>query len=373
MKILYIEPYYADSHRSWIESYSTHSRHDIEILKLPGNKWKWRMHGGAITLADEFMARKNIYDLILCSDFLNLPVFISIAKKKIAATPVAMYFHENQIAYPWSDHDPDIALRRDVHYHYINHTSAMVSDWNFFNSAYNLNSFIGGLGTYLKRMPDHQNISSIEKIKNKSSVLHLGCELSRFDSHTIQNKKNKIPTILWNHRWEYDKNPELFFRTLFKIKELGVDFHLILLGEKFSSSPAIFNTAIEKLGDNIVHQGYCTSFEDYAKWLWRADIIPVTSNQDFFGISAVEAVHCGTYPILPKRLSFPEIFDEERNSEIFYNKDSELIEKIMKALKNYEKLKNYSFLTKHYDWKQIVSTYDQRFKRIIEESPNKVN
>ena len=71
MKILYIEPYYGDSHRQWIESYQRHSNHDISILKLPGNKWKWRMHGGAITLAQDFRDMNESFDLILCSDFLN--------------------------------------------------------------------------------------------------------------------------------------------------------------------------------------------------------------------------------------------------------------------------------------------------------------
>jgi len=364
MNILYIEPYFADSHRRWIESYMKYSKHDIKILKLPGNKWKWRMHGGAITLADKFITDNHSYDLIICSDFLNLPVFKSLAQESIKATPIVMYFHENQIAYPWSDHDPDTNLKRDLHYFYINQTSAMTSDWNFFNSAYNLNSFLDGVGEYLKKMPDHQNISSIEKIKKKSSVLHIGCELSSFDKYKIE-PRNKIPTILWNHRWEYDKNPELFFRTLFKIKKMGIDFHLILLGEKFSSSPQIFDLAIKKLKENILHHGYCKSFEEYAKWLWRADIIPVTSNQDFFGISAVEAVHCNTYPILPNRLSFTEVFDQEKNSEIFYYKDEELLERTIKALKDCEKLKTYSFLTKHYAWENITSKYDLSFERIL--------
>ena len=133
-----------------------------------------------------------------------------------------MYFHENQITYPWPEHDPDKALNRDLHYHYINQTSAMVSDWNFFNSDYNLDSFLIGLDEYLRKMPDHQNISSVEKIRKKSSVLHIGCELSRFNQYRIE-EKNKIPIILWNHRWEYDKNPELFFQSLFKIKEMGID------------------------------------------------------------------------------------------------------------------------------------------------------
>ena len=76
MNILYIEPYYSGSHKKWIDSYQKYSNHTIDILSLPGNKWKWRMHGGAVTLANDFMNYDKKLDLILCSDFLNLPVNI---------------------------------------------------------------------------------------------------------------------------------------------------------------------------------------------------------------------------------------------------------------------------------------------------------
>ena len=33
----------------------------------------------------------------------------------------------------------------------------------------------------------------------------------------LNKQKNDCAVILWNHRWEYDKNPELFFTTLFDL------------------------------------------------------------------------------------------------------------------------------------------------------------
>ena len=44
--------------------------------------------------------------------------------------------------------------------------------------------------------------------------------------------------------------------------------------------------------------GLCQVKKEYAKWLWKADIIPVTSNQEFFGASVMEAIYCNTWPIL---------------------------------------------------------------------------
>ena len=135
MKITYIEPYMAGSHLSWIESYKRYTSHQIDVLSLPSSRWKWRMHGGSITLSGMLNEVDKRYDLVICSDYINLPVFKSLLNKTHSATPTVIYFHENQPGYPWSDKDDDLSLKRDFHYYYINQTSAILSDWNFFNSS----------------------------------------------------------------------------------------------------------------------------------------------------------------------------------------------------------------------------------------------
>ena len=55
MNILLVEPYYTGSHKSWAQGYQSFSNHNVQIISLPGQFWKWRMHGGAITLAKQFM------------------------------------------------------------------------------------------------------------------------------------------------------------------------------------------------------------------------------------------------------------------------------------------------------------------------------
>ncbi|MCH6560361.1 DUF3524 domain-containing protein, partial [candidate division KSB1 bacterium] len=46
MNILILEPYFTGSHKAWAQGYQKQSKHRVEILSLPGNFWKWRMHGG---------------------------------------------------------------------------------------------------------------------------------------------------------------------------------------------------------------------------------------------------------------------------------------------------------------------------------------
>ena len=51
MNILIVEPFCTGSHKAWAEGYAQSSKHKVEIISLPGRFWKWRMHGGTVTLA----------------------------------------------------------------------------------------------------------------------------------------------------------------------------------------------------------------------------------------------------------------------------------------------------------------------------------
>ena len=367
LNILYVEPFYSGSHKQWIDSYQKYSTHNIHILSLPGKKWKWRMHGGAITLAKKYNEFENKFDIILCSDMLNLPVFKSSCNDNLSNSKVVMYFHENQLSYPWSPLDQDLELKRDLHYYYINYTSSLISNYNYFNSNYHLTSYIDGLKKYLKKMPDFRNIDTIELINNKSSVLPIGCELNEVKNI---NEKSNSPIILWNHRWEYDKNPDLFFKILFDLNANNIDFQLIVLGESYQDYPAVFDTAKKELNNKIIHFGYCQNKNEYIKYLKLANILPVTSNQDFFGISIVEAISYGVYPILPNRLSYPELFENKTNPYIFYNNESELKDKIISAINNTDLLLDHMKNLKEnvyrkFNWKTASKKYDRTFESLI--------
>ena len=366
MNILYIEPYFTGSHKQWVTSLGKYSKHNIDILSLPGNKWKWRMHGGAVTLANNFSKKNQFYDLIIVSDFLNLPVFKSICQENLKSTKIITYFHENQITYPWSPKDNDVKLQRDLHYAFINYSSSFVSNWNLFNSQYHLDSYLGGLEKYLEKMPDFKNLETINKIKKKSSVLHIGCDLSNMKTEI--KKTNNAPIILWNHRWEYDKNPEDFFHILYKIKEKGLDFKVVVLGKKYSKYPTIFDEARIKLSNEILYFGFCDSHDEYVSWLNKTDIIPVTSNQDFFGVSIVEAIYMNNYPILPNRLSYTELINSDNNPEVFYNTKEELYRLLLNSIINYKNLRKstikYRELINRFDWSNIVEEYDEKFEYI---------
>jgi glycosyltransferase involved in cell wall biosynthesis len=367
LNITLLEPFFSGSHQQWAEGLKRHSSHDIQILSLPGRHWKWRMHGGAVALAKKFNELKKKPDLILGTSMLDLTTFLALTREKSAGIPIAMYFHENQLTYPWSEQDRDVKKKRNHHYSFINYVSALAADKVFFNSEYHRDSFLEALPRFLHRFPDRKGKENVEIIKTKSEVLHLGMDLSRFDEFRDSEKeKNSDPVILWNHRWEYDKRPKAFFKQLFRLKNRSIKFKLVVLGEQNDVQPPIFEKAKEQLSDEILHWGYTEDFETYARWLWRADILPVTSNQDFFGGSVVEAMYCDCHPILPNRLAYPDHFPEKVQRDYLYEQ-GELEIRLETAIERFMMLRqvDYQSLVKKYDWGEMIGTYDEKLEAVI--------
>ncbi len=360
-KILLLEPFFSGSHKQWAEGFQKYSSHQIEILSLPGRHWKWRMHGGAVSLAKQFNELAYSPDLILATSMLDLTTFLALTRKKSSGIPVSIYFHENQITYPWSPQDRDVKNKRNNHYGFINYTSALAADRILFNSEYHRDSFLEALPAFLNQFPDKKGKENIDLVKKKSVVLYLGIDLNRFDEfHDSEEEKESEPIILWNHRWEYDKRPKPFFSTLFKLKQKGIKFKLVVLGERNEMIPKSFEEAKEKLSDEIIHWGYAKNFEEYAKWLWKADILPVTSKQDFFGGSVVEAMYCNCFPILPNRLAYPEHFPEEIRRDYVYE-EGELEFRLETAIEHFMNLRqvDHQSLVKKYDWREMIGNYDE--------------
>ena len=369
MKILLLEPFFTGSHKKWAEEFKQFSRHEVEILSLSGSHWKWRMHGGALSLANLIVPELTKPDLILATDMMDLNLFLSLTRAWSSNIPVAVYFHENQLNYPWSSTDADVRLKRDVHYAFINYTSALAADRVFFNSTYHQNAFLSELPKFLKAFPDHQNPVTAKLIAGKSTVLPLALNLKSLDAHRpAYFDHTKRAVVLWNHRWEYDKNADQFFNALFEIADKGVDFKLVVLGASYGKRPPVFEQANERLGEHILHFGYCSSFEEYAKWLWQADLLPVTSHQDFFGASVIEAMYCNAIPLLPKRLAYTEHIDEKYHSTYFYDNEEDLVKKIHHRIMdvNYLRVMNSRQYAEKYDWTNLIDTYDREMEQVVE-------
>ncbi len=356
-----VEPYYGGSHRAWLDSLATHSAHSISLFTMPARFWKWRMHGSAVTLSGMLPEKRP--DLILTTDMMDTALFTSLVRRKYPGVPVMAYFHENQFGYAWEKGDPELRDGRTYHYQFINISSALTADRVLFNSGYHRSMFLDAIPGFFSMMPDHRpEVAS--SISEKSTVVYPGIKASGLFSpdRTCRNDK---PVLVWNHRREYDKGPNEFEKFLHILSIRNIPFSLILLGGAARNDHPAFSRIAHDFADSISFNGFATERQQYKRLLSGADFAPVFSIQDFFGISIMECAAAGVIPLLPRRLSYPELYGNI--GEIFYDSVEEIPE-MMNRLTHERRSGISEKLQKcaaSYDWEIMHTRYDREFENCV--------
>lgn len=365
VNVLALEPWYGGSHRNFLDSWAEHSRHRFRLVTMPDRFWRWRMEGGAVTLARK--AREALDDgfepdVIFATDMVNLPGFLSLVRPRLADVPVVFSFHENQLTYPLPE-----GRERERSYSITNYLSALAADQVIFNSHFHFEEFMEELPTLLRAFPDFTNLPTVQALREKSRVVHLGLDLHSHDEHTADGlAQSGPPVVLWNQRWEYDKNPEAFFRVMNRLDDAGARFQLILAGEHFEEQPEEFERAFERYAGRILHYGYAEDFEQYSRLLHQADVVVSTALHEFFGIAVMEATYCGCHPLLPNRLSYPELIPERLHqpllhAPVLYDDEDTLFETLHAILDGDERTlpdETLREIPEHLDWSEHVGVYD---------------
>ena len=377
MKVLAIEPWYGGSHRNFLDGLVEHSQHTIHSITMSARFWKWRMHGGAVTMARkalEWVAHEGAPDVIFVTDMLNVPAFLSLTRHVLSDIPLVLYVHENQLTYPLKE-----GVERDYTYAYINYLSCLASDQIVFNSQFHMDEYLDALPGMLRAFPDYNHLNSVQLIRQKSAVLHLGIDLRAHDLHAgaktvrVRGRAVDMPVVLWNQRWEYDKNPEAFFRVMNRLDDAGCSFQLILAGEHFEEQPYEFKKAFERYAERILHYGYAEDFEEYSSLLHRADIIVSTAIHEFFGIAVLEAIYCGCHPLLPHKLSYPELIPASLHNPLLhaptlYKDEGHLFKILYSILTGEERplpLQTLNEICDHLDWRKQVQYYDAILEKTV--------
>lgn len=305
MRILLLSAYDAASHRRWRTGLAgTLDEHDWTVLSLPGRHFRWRIRGNSLYWAHEHadMLRQP-WDAVIATSMVDLSALRGFVPE-LGAAHTVVYFHENQFAYPESDAQYD-----DVGPAVVNLYAAACADQLAFNSAYNRDSFLAGADDFLGRMPDFVPEGLVDQLEARSHLLPVPLDADCFGAH--QARPSDAPlSIVWNHRWEYDKAPDRFFRALFALAERGLPFDLHVVGQSFRRYPPIFDQARERLAPHIATWGFVEQLEDYRDLLRRADVVVSTSLHEFQGLAMLEGLAMGCRALAPARLAYPEYIPE---------------------------------------------------------------
>lgn len=325
-RILLLSGYDAGSHRRWREQLvASQPAFDWTVLTLPPRHFRWRIRGNAMSWLDE-PAMQAQWDLVVATSMVDV-AGIRALHPALRNVPVLLYMHENQFAYPDSGDQ-----HSSVDPLMVNLYSALSADHVAFNSDWNRRSFLDGINQLLGKLPDAVPQGVADRIAAKSSVLPvpIGDELfgrprqvEAGCTHRLWNNRWKAESpgvplrLIWVSRWEYDKGPAQLLAILDELESRDLDYQLCVLGERFRRCPPEFEVIEARFGHRLVQFGYAASRDDYVEWLRSADVVFSTALHEFQGLAILEAVASGCVPLLPDRLSYPELFEADYLFESF--------------------------------------------------------
>ena len=310
MRVLLVEPHLGGSHRAWAERFAQHSSHDVAVIGHEGANWRWRLRGGSVTLAEDaaaWVADHGPPDVVLASSPLDVAAFAGLARTWLGRTPIVAYLHENQVVYPRADAaDVDAAWRT--------WTSLVAADHVVVNSRHHLDQLSTGLAELLPQAPDHHHGHLLDEVLARIEVVPVGVDLPEPSAQA----GGSTPRVIWNHRWDADKNPDVFVRAVERIRVDGHPIEVVLGGADHWAAGQRRRDAAERLGDAVVAAG---PFDDteYRTHLADADIVVSVADHDFFGVSVIEGIAAGCVPVLPRRLAYPELIPPPFHDAVFYD------------------------------------------------------
>ena len=150
----------------------------------------------------------------------------------------------------------------------------------------------------LARLPDGVPRGIDDRLWQSSDVLPVPIRPTPRGRHTAG-------LILWPHRWDYDKAPEVFVEAVERLLTLGSDFRLALLGARPAATPAPLAALRELAADRILVDGFLEP-ANYHAWLGRADIAVSSAIHEFQGLAMLQASSAGATPLVPDGLCYPE-------------------------------------------------------------------
>ena len=416
------------SHSYWAKTYQKYSNHMVSTMSVDGSYFKWRMQSVAIAFSRKFIQiffdetfnennskslnlknQINIKcdikiskcpDIIIIDDMIDLNVFSNIINQFNNDIKYIYFMHENQLTIPWKANDRDIDNKSDWIYAYQNFKCMLGANKIWWNSEYHMNDYFNNLPKLIKNKSndDWTAIKMINFAKIKSNIMYLPMDFDKINiinntlKQEIRNKKANISEviILWNARWESDKNPSLFLYALRHIKKIKSlpSFKLVIVGENFSyskkskhsqQSQSIFDIIHNEFKDDLLQFGYVNSYQEYILWLNLSDVLIITSDHEFFGISLMETIYCDTMVILPDNLVYTEHF-KQTNYSYFYNHTSkgDLVKKLINVLQTIQndqtsqvsKIKDVcKKIASQYDAHSVCNIYDKEINSILIAQP----
>jgi len=361
-RVFLVEPFCGGSHAAWAQGFAQYSQHQVVVVSHPGSFWRWRFRGGSVTLAEatqEAVEQFGQPDLVLVSSMVDLSAWLGLTRRFLGDPPVVLYMHENQLGYPLSPQQ-----KANDEFPLANWRSLVAADQVWFNSDFHRQSLLSALPALLDRAPDQPQHHLLSEVGAKSLVMPVGVELGDVPA---AGQPNNPPLVLWNQRWDYDKNPHEVMDALVALAEEGLSFSVALVGENVRENPREIEEAKEKLADRVVAYGFLPR-EEYVRLVGQTDVVISAAHHEFFGIAVVEALAAGAVPVLPAHQSYPELIPEAWHEAALYP-PGQLVERLRLVVNDFsswhQKSEGLAFEMRRFSWASVAADYDSQIDELL--------
>ena len=371
--VIVVEPWLAGSHRSWAEGLVTHAGRPERPVRLVGHEgrvWRWRMRGGSLTLAEavaRVVAEHGQPEALVVSSHVHLPALLGALRRVVdPSVPVAFYLHESQLLFPVGP-----SQQPSEEFATVQWLGMAAADEVWCNSAFHRDVLLAALDPFLRGSPDESHHHRLASVAARTHVLPVGIEGARLrrvpSPQPSAGEGDLPPLVLWNHRWDHDKNPEQFIGVLRALAQHGVPFRVAVVGENRRVDPRELVEAQRDLGDRIDTWGWVDR-EAYEMLLRRSDVVVSTARHEFFGVAVVEAMAAGAVPLLPRRLSYPELVPAELHDAVLYR--GQLFDRLRSILGDLPGARARvaglaDTMTSRFDWSVVGPQYGSAVDRLV--------
>jgi glycosyltransferase involved in cell wall biosynthesis len=363
MRLVIVEPWFGESHRTLFSGVARHARCDASLVTLPAEKWRWRMRLGAYHLQEQIASLDADPDVLLVSDYVHLPVLKQFAPG-IRAVPTAVYFLENQLTYPARR-----GREADFEFMAMNLLTCLAAEAVVFCSGQQRGAMLDAIPAFLKHDPDANVSAAIQEISSKSTVIPIGVDLETFDRARSErsDRTGKTLRVVWPHRFEHDKNPDDFCDVVQALAREELPFELSFLGRSYRDVPPSLLETKERLGSRIVHFEFLEGAA-YAEALAASDVVVSTAWQETQGLAVIEAVRAGCDPLLPNRLSYPEILGPELAEKHLYSSKGDLRRRLRWMMRHPDRVRatsSHAQAMERFGWPTVARQFDALFSRMV--------
>ena len=321
-------PFYGGSHKQLadllVQAAEQHFPGQSRLFTLPGRKWHWRVLVSAAQFAADLPYGGT--GSLFTTSMINLADLL-VLRPDLMTRHKTLYFHENQLTYP-SMLGQGTSKAQWSEYGWAQIMSCLAADEVLFNSQFNRDSFLNAARKMLAIIPTCSRPKNIlPRIAERSRVLYYPITLLKAAPLITEETLH----VVWAHRWESDKGSQRLLGLVQRL--LDPDFNtsplrFSILGEQSTNLPQEFNEIkrlFDQSGENITlcHFGYVEK-KVYHETLQCADVAISTAFHEFFGVSMLEAVLSGCYPLCPNALVYPEFYPPE----CLYNTDNQLAKRV---------------------------------------------